>query len=162
MLKANGIPEVRFPKSVIDFRKSPECTGDGERESRKRQRDFNGSQLPVTLSESKDERKKRGVMCLNLMGNFTINLKHQHQHLHLHQLRHPQPYTHLEQHLNRTPTPTPSSSPQRASGAIVKKLREEDKDIGLVLIVKSYEQSANPQRIEQGQDYEICVYKCNI
>ena len=60
MLKANGIPEVRFPKSVIDFRKSPECTGDGARESRKRQRDSNGSQLPVTLPESKDERKKRG------------------------------------------------------------------------------------------------------
>ena len=38
---------------------------------------------------------------------------------------------------NPTPTPTPSSSPQRASGEIVKKLREEDKDPGLVLIVKS-------------------------
>ena len=145
MLKANGIPEVRFPKSVIDFRKSPECTGDGERESRKRQRDSNGSQLPVTLPESKDERKKRGGYVLKPNGYFYYQSETSTPASTPAPTPAstpaptpaPTPIQPPRTTPNPTPTPTPSSSPQRASGAIVKKLGEEDKDPGLVLIVKS-------------------------
>ena len=67
MLKANGIPEVKVPKSVIDFNKQRESTEDNERDSRKRQHSCNGSQLPLALPESREGNVKRGrgggVLC---------------------------------------------------------------------------------------------------
>ena len=106
MLKANGIPEVKFPKSVIDFNKQRETTEDNERESRKRQRSSNGSQLPLVLPESREGRAKRGAGYF-ADGYFyppsrsvtpTYLHLHQLQHPHLHRLRHPHPKQHLIQH----------------------------------------------------------------
>ena len=85
MLKANGIPEVKFPKSVIDFNKQRGSTEDNERVSRKRQCSSNGSQLPLVLPESREGSVKsgRGGGAL-LTGIFTTNSDQQHLHLHLH------------------------------------------------------------------------------
>ena len=121
MLKANKIPRVIFPESVIK-----KGTHREESQIRKRQRSSEEGRGDVAQTQKQDEEQ----YVLQTDGSWR-NTKHL--------TPTPTPNTTPRSTPTSTPAPTPSSSPKRQTGAVGKKLKQqsESKDPGILLVVRS-------------------------
>ena len=121
MLKANKIPRVIFPESVIK-----KGTHREESQIRKRQRSSEEGRGDVAQTQKQDEEQY-----ILLTDGSWRNTKHL--------TPTPTPHTTPRSTPTSTPAPTPSSSPQRQTGAVGKKLKQqsESEDPGILLVVRS-------------------------
>ena len=136
MMKANDMPRVKFPQSVIHY-KPKETVGAEGRESRKRQRSSNGTKIPTPRVESvgrgeyvlgKDMKwyPRSRTATPTSTPSLTPSLS---------MAPTPAPTPNITP--NPTPTTSPMPSPPRTAGATPKKQKEVEKDPGLILIVRT-------------------------
>ena len=133
MMKANDMPEVKFPQSVIHY-KPKESAGVEGRESRKRQQSSNGTRVPTPRVESVG----RGEYVLGSDMNWYPKSR----------TATPTSTPSLTPSVSSAPTPTPNitpnptsttspmPSPQRTTGAVSKK-QEDEIELGLILKLRS-------------------------